>query len=374
MSNLTSVTRPSTSHNSSEAIMAMLHEIKESNAALARRMDRVEGNNYTPINPCSHTLDQPPILPHTGSLGVHRAAMIQIGDPLLNDAFRQPYTQPNADAGVTFQPDPRASKPLQGRVTMSHQPQVQHMDSLPQPQGQLDHISERCDAVMPSLQVLRGNPGISESVNSLLASYEGRVHSQLTQGKQNSVKRSGRYNSHDSVTAATHLRWPNEGYHASNGKKRVLYDDLPLPQWIAGQLSNIYAISDPTLSKQALLQVIHAMRDAASLSWPTVRAAWASSMHQIEEGDLTWPNATQWAINRLSASQIALAHTQPQGPPTSGKRMCRYFNEGTCSHEGHHGNYSHFYSFCSKQGKSLAHPEAKCNMKQRQGRRQQVGS
>ena len=212
VSNLTSVTGPSTSHNSSEAIMAMLHEIKELNAALARRMDRVEDNNSTPINPCSHTLGQPPVSPHTSSLGAHRAAITQMGDPLLNDAIRQPYTQPNADAGVTFQPEPRASQPLQGQVTMSYQPQVQHMDSLPQPQGQLDHISECCDAVMPSLQVLRGNPGISESVNGLLASYEGRVHSQLTQGKQNSVKRSGRYNSHDSVTAAPHLRWPNEGY------------------------------------------------------------------------------------------------------------------------------------------------------------------
>ena len=322
----------------------MLHEIKESNAALARRMDRVEGNNSTPINPYSHTHGQPPVSPQAGSPGAHRAALSQMRDPLLNDAIRQPYTQPSAsDAGVTFQPDPRANHLLQGQYTRGHQLQVQHIDSLPQPQWQPDHTSERCDAVMPSLQVLRGNPRISESVNSLLAPYEGRVHSQLTQGKQNLAKRSGRYNAHDSVTAAPHLRWPNEGSHMSNGKKWVLYDDLSLPQWIAGQLSNIYAISDPTLSKQALLQVIHAMRDAASLPWPTVRA---SSMHQIEEGDVTWPNATQWAINRLSASQIALAHSEPSGPSISSKRTCRYFNERTCSHEGHHGNY------CSVQSKA----------------------
>ena len=129
---------------------------------------------------------------------------------MLNDVIRQPYTQPSAsDTSITFQPDPWANHPLQGQFTRGHQPQVQHCDSLPQPQGQPDHPSEHRDAIMPSLQVLRGNPGISESVNSLLVSYEGRVHSQLTQGKQNPAKRSGRYNAHDSVTAAPHLCWPN---------------------------------------------------------------------------------------------------------------------------------------------------------------------
>ena len=33
-------------------------------------------------------------------------------------------------------------------------------------------------------------------------------------------------------------------------------------------------------------------------------------MHDIEEGRLTWADSTQWAINRLSASQIAMANSQ----------------------------------------------------------------
>ena len=120
VSNLTSVTGPSTLYSSNEAIMAMLQEIKESNTALVRRMDRVESNNSTPINPRSHILGQPPVSRHTGSLGVHRVAATQMGGPLLNDAIRQPYTQASADAGVTFQPDPRASHSLQGQFTRGH--------------------------------------------------------------------------------------------------------------------------------------------------------------------------------------------------------------------------------------------------------------
>ena len=372
VSNADSVTGPSTLTNSNEAILAMLTEIKESNAVLARRMDRVEGNSSTPIYPRSHTSDQPPVSPQAGSPGIHRSGAGQIRGILASDATRQHYTQHSASNGAaTFQPDIRVTQPLQGQAVGGQQSHPQYMGSLLQPHGQPDHSSDRSDAVIPGLQVLRSNPGIAESVNNLLASYESRAYSQLLQGKQNTTKRSGRYNAHDSITAAPHLRWPNEGYHASDGKKRVLYDDLSLPQWIAGQLTNIYAISDSILSKQALLQVIHAMRDAASLPWPTVRAAWASSMHQIEEGDLTWPNATQWAINRLSASQIALSHAQHSGPPISTRRTCKYFNEATCSHEGHHGSYSHFCSFCLKQGRQLSHPEARCNAKQKQGGRQQ---
>ena len=78
---------------------------------------------------------------------------------------------------------------------------------------------------MPNLHILRTNSGISEVVNNLLASYEGRANSDLSQGKPQG-KKSGRYNLHDTISMAPHLRWPNEGFHASNGKKRVVYDEL----------------------------------------------------------------------------------------------------------------------------------------------------
>ena len=76
---------------------------------------------------------------------------------------------------------------------------------------------DRCDAVVPNLQTLRNNPSISEAVNNLPASYEGRVNSELSQGKQQ-IKKSGRYNLHDTVSWAPHL------YHVASGKKRVVYD------------------------------------------------------------------------------------------------------------------------------------------------------
>ena len=116
------------------------------------------------------------------------------------------------------------------------------------------------------------------------------------------------------------------------GKKQVTYDELSLPQWAAGQLTNIHSKSDPILVKQAILQMTLAMRDTASLSWAGVKSAWASSMHEVEEGLLTWVNSTQWAINRLSASQAALAQPQLPTASSSTKRPYKFFNEASCLH------------------------------------------
>ena len=143
-----------------------------------------------------------------------------------------------------------------------------------------------------------------------------------------------------------------------------------MPQWVAWQLTNIYNISDLSLVKQGLLQVIYSMRDTTSLPWAAVRNAWASLMHE-EEGTLAWGNATQWAINRLSSSQISMANAQTSAQPQHFKKICKFYNDGSCSHDGHHGQYSHFCSYCNRQGKSATHPENKCNAKSRGTNRQQ---
>ena len=347
------------------AILSLLQDIKHSNELLSKRMDKVEQQavqGSTPINLRSHTFEprglaSQPVSPQQP--GQSTSSTNYPRDPLGIQDIGQPRFQASAAAEARH-----SNGQLPRRQPSNHvMDPVTHMRDNP---GQL---SDHRDAVIPSIQTLRGNAGISEAINSLLASYEGNLQSELARGKH-SVKKSGRYNTHDSVVASPHLRWPNEGCHSSTGKKRVTYDELSMPQWVAGQLTNIYSISDPTLVKQALLQMIFAMRDASSLPWPAVRTAWASSMHEVEEGNLSWADSTQWAINRLSSSQIALAHTQTSTQQAGNRRPCKFFNEGACTHEGHHGNYSHFCTYCNKQGKNLHHPESKCNAKQRQGVRQ----
>ena len=82
------------------------------------------------------------------------------------------------------------------------------------------------DGVVPTLEALRRAPSIANSVTQLLESYEEQARSSL-QGRQ--VRKSGRYNTPDIVHTTPQYRWPNEGYHAPAGKKKVAYDDLTLP-------------------------------------------------------------------------------------------------------------------------------------------------
>ena len=147
-----------------------------------------------------------------------------------------------------------------------------------------------------------------------------------------------------------------------------MYDELSLPQWAAGQLLNIYHIRDHETARHALLQTIHYIRDAMSLSWPTVRNAYAVSMHEVEEGTLTWSNATQWSINRLSASRIAMnaqssINVNSTSNQTNQKRIYRYYNDDLCTHDSHHGQYRHHCSFCARNGRTNPHPEIKCHFK-----------
>ena len=164
------------------------------------------------------------------------------------------------------------------------------------------------------------------------------------------------------------LRWANEGFHVGQGKKDTLYDDLTLTQWAVSQLSNAYQMKDPGLMRQALLQTILALKDATSLSWQAVCSAWATSMHELKEGSLTWADATQWALNRLSASQIAMANSHITSATSHKnqlpqKKICKYFNEGSCSHDNNHGTYRHICVLCERHGRNLGHPELKCNFK-----------
>ena len=225
------------------------------------------------------------------------------------------------------------------------------------------------DTVFPDLNVLRHIPTVADTVNDIMASYENQARAQTFQGKNTSHK-SGRYNATDIITAPPEFRWPNEGYHGSSGRKRMVYDDLSMAQWAVGQLSNVYSMKNPDTSRQALLQVILAIRDATSPPWPAVHNAWAASMHEVENGTLTWGNSTQWALNRLSASQIAVMNSvvASHGSLNSGqvtRKVCCYYNKGTCLHDSRHGAYRHSCNYCSKQGRNLQHPETKCNFKSR---------
>ena len=339
-----------TNSDSSDAILSMLSKLSESNQAIIQRIEAIEQRQQPEAHELLHQTVRSDIrtqqLAASDTNDFHNTTRVHtdpLGLPNIPQSNRVRF--PLSTTGPSEPQRTEANAP-RGRFTA----------------GQTTALPDiHDDGIMPTLDTLRRTPSISNTVAHLLDSYEEAARFSL-QGRSN--RKSGRYNTTDVTHSAPEFRWPNEGYHAPAGKKRVPYDDLTLPQWTVGQLTNIYHMKDQNVSKQALFQVILAMRDATSLPWPAVRGAWATSMHDLEEGHLTWQDATQWSLNRLSSSQISMA-TAPTTQTSQPKRICKFFNEGSCTHDATHGQYRHICSYCDKQGKVNGHPESKCYNKLR---------
>ena len=94
-----------------------------------------------------------------------------------------------------------------------------------------------------------------------------------------------------------------------------------------------------------------------SLPWPAVRSAWAVSMTDIEDDRLDWTDSMQWLLNRISNSQLVVLNYHSVVPGGQKIKICKFFNPGISTNEGHHGIYKHFCAVCHRQGRSLMHPE-----------------
>ena len=345
--------------SSNDAILSLLQDMNRSNQDIVRRIDALErqqSTNSTPIALRSQSRVH-------GNLGSFPTR--SMSDPTQGHqaGFQSLHT------AIKDVREPRDPITADHNLPGSHQPSTATMNTL--------HCQDpRRDTIISSLDALRSNPTLSQAVSQILSTYEGQAKLDAAQGKAPNTRRSGRFNATDIVTTPPELRWANEGFHGGQGKKWILYDDLTLNQWAVGQLTKVHQIKDPGVMRQALLQTILALKDATSLPWQAVRSAWATSMHKFEEGSLTWADATQWALIRLSASQIAMANsnvTSTTSHPnhTQQKKICKFFNEGSCSYDNNHGTYRHICVFCAKQGRNLNHPESRCNFKNRIDRPEQ---
>ena len=343
---------------SSNTLLALLQKLDDSNKQIVRRIDDLEKRNTpnsTPVHSPSHhaqaiTIDDHPIIHGHG-----RSHMTRSLDPLRSkDLFpsqpvqtsSKPATHQKDDGHTTSNPS------LDEQLGRSSRTWPVHSDPVIAANLHFNDTAFRSEVTatqsnMPTLDSLRRMPTVNDAVSQLLSHYEQGHTQELLQGKAVS-KKSGRYNNTDTSTLQPHLRWPNEGFTGGGAKKRISYDDLTLPQWVAGQLTNAIQIQDNDVLRSVLNQIIFAMRDASSLPWPAVREAYASSMHEVEEGRLAWSDSTQWALNRLSASQVALPNSRTLSQQNK-ERTCKFYNEGVCSHEGHHGIYKHNCAHCWKQ-------------------------
>ena len=149
-------------------------------------------------------------------------------------------------------------------------------------------------------------------------------------------------------------------YHSGSTGKSVIY------------YSNILQVRSYPTQKYMLIQLVYAMKDAAHLPWHAVREAYASSMHDIEEGTLQWSDTIQWSINRLGASraaypssvQVVNPRAKTPTPQDSTTRICTHYIQGKCRRQGDHGIYRHPCVLCYRAGRPDSHLEVDCQFLQ----------
>ena len=305
-----------------QAIWSALSRLESANQDLARRMDRMERGGDTNSTPVPSPRPR-----ETVSFNLPQGS--RLGRDSLPIAPLRAHPQGHHGGGGRGVLTSHQSLPNPSQAVL-HRPLPDNALT-----GHPEAMEVSRDAIVPSVEAVRNIPNISAAVSKLLAQYEDQTHQDIVPGKDFLRKKSGHYNTTDTCTVRPEA---------------------------SGQLSNILLIQDFEMMKRMLTQVTMALTDAVSLPWPAVRSAWAASMTQVEDGCLSWANGTQWALNRIGMSQVAVFNSQNVSNQQK-VRICRYYNEGSCVHDFNHGNYKHLCSHCYKQGCSLSHPEIKCNLK-----------
>ena len=192
--------------HTNEFMFAMLTDIQASNRQLSDRMARLDKQSPSSTKVAASA--------HAQSSTTQRFSSVP---PATGQQFRYSAMYPQTDHHTTSQGH-SSPRPIQQ--------QEPHFFSGP--------IDIPRDAVLPNLESLRRlSKTVSEMVTNILASSDNQVKQDSLQGKAS--RRSRHYHKYDTVTNPLEKRWPNEGFHGFHGtKKRLLYDNLSMPQWVAG--------------------------------------------------------------------------------------------------------------------------------------------
>ena len=165
-------------------------------------------------------------------------------------------------------------------------------------------------------------------------------------------------------------------------RKRVRYDDLTQAQFSTGLL-NIISDEVNAVYKINMLKLVASLhQDMVDYGYLPVKGALAVCLTAIEDNRATWADydylfslKKQYlvtsdsksavhapAINSHSSTKHSYSNSSANSSQTT--RVCRNYNQGRCSQSHGHVqsgvSYSHYCSFCVKQGALFPHSESTC--------------
>ena len=162
-----------------------------------------------------------------------------------------------------------------------------------------------------SMDLLKANPLIQRLVEERVSMLEAQIKMELSQGNPNNRKKSGRYNTTDTPCAPPYRRWPNETCPSGATRKRTVFDDLSLGQFVVGLVSNILETQNANMRRHMLTELLETAKLTESMSWPIARGAFAVAMHHVEDENTMWADTrflSEKPANIFTDSSIQRLH------------------------------------------------------------------
>ena len=249
------------------------------------------------------------------------------------------------------------------------------------PKAKVSHVQMQSvaqvgsETSLPSLQMIKHDQQIQAQVDQRLRQLADIAQT----GTCNKVK--SQCGGQVDVFVRTRVKWPHEFVLSGSSKERTSYDQLTMPQWMAGFCRTMREETNQNLKDHMLNYLIDLMDDANDFSWGAAKASHAVLLCRMEQGEVTRYDQ----VDRID--RIRRANAQKHGSQGSfnsnnaqfgkkttlktGKTMpCQFLNQNSCSHTNTHETrgvlYKHICSHCfTTANRAFSHSEMECRNKKK---------
>ena len=183
------------------------------------------------------------------------------------------------------------------------------------------------------------------------------------------------------VSVTNKVCWPHEAILGGLNRRRVVYDQLSLTQWVQGVCKNILEEKSNERKNIMVSYLSDLMEDATDFTWQGAKAAHAVLMCEVERGSLQWVDTDRIdRICRAHAQKHASARGNWAKPSDPGNKpwFCKNFQSGTCTHTRDHKfngkTQQHICACCLMGGKQLGHAEKDCILKKQNSKNERAAA
>ena len=136
-------------------------------------------------------------------------------------------------------------------------------------------------------------------------------------------------------------------------RRRLPFDELNMTQFVMGFVKNVNDTLDSLTRQYMLAELYDIMKLADSTSWPVAKGAFVSSMHSIEDGEISWSDRNALLQRRITQTHAAMfsgstaqrpSASRPRESVSERRLICKFHRAGNCR-EGGQSCRSHYRSY-----------------------------